>query len=237
MDVHPTIVMVSIAINTHSHWPINTWDVLQLPAPPAWRSSLGSSTEQLESENWSSSSGTSCVAFFRVWVQGPGSRRVFWEWNDWCFSGWKTNTCGILKKWGLIWGFLDQHLGGFHQHMDRRLEGNKWRGLKHEAEHHCIVFFQDNPYFWTCYGLITCARKKIRKLVFGCHRWYLPHNSQLINWFYLFGPSSDRTDAGGADGIPSVASKHLETPIWEWVKTLVPLVNPKIAGIYGCSSH
>ena len=25
--------------------------------------------------------------------------------------------------------------------------------------------------------------------------------------------------------------------IWGWVKTLVPLVNPKIAGIYGCSSH
>jgi len=24
---------------------------------------------------------------------------------------------------------------------------------------------------------------------------------------------------------------------WGWVKTLVPLVNPKIAGIYGCSSH
>jgi len=24
---------------------------------------------------------------------------------------------------------------------------------------------------------------------------------------------------------------------WGWVKTLVPPVNPKIAGIYGCSSH
>jgi len=25
--------------------------------------------------------------------------------------------------------------------------------------------------------------------------------------------------------------------IWGWVKTLVPFVHPKIAGIYGCSSH
>ena len=24
---------------------------------------------------------------------------------------------------------------------------------------------------------------------------------------------------------------------WGWVKTLVPFVHPKIAGIYGCSSH
>jgi hypothetical protein len=166
-------------------WPFqSTLGMFRISSQLAWRSSLGSSTEQLESENCSSSSGTSCVAVGSHRVQGW---RVFWEWNYWCFSGWKTNNCGIFKKWGLIWGFLDQHLGGFHQHMDRRLEGNKWRGLKHEAEHHCIVFFQDNPYFWTCYGLITCARKKIQKLVFGCHRWYLPYNSQVCNWFYLFG--------------------------------------------------
>ena len=29
-------------------------------------------------------------------------------------------------------------------------------------------------------------------------------------------------------------SVAVRVPIWGWVKTLVPLVNPKIAGIYGC---
>ena len=88
-------------------WPmaisINPWDVSHPKKKTtsaagcwnsqlAWRSSLGSSTEQLESENCSSSSGTSCVAVGSHRVQGW---RVFWEWNYWCFGGWKTNNCGI----------------------------------------------------------------------------------------------------------------------------------------------